>query len=88
MVFEQSDIGIHPLQRLVICTTLTAGSLFLLWLGEQVTQNGVGNGVSLVIFAGILLSLPYQFSQIICAGQTGTASLVQPDAAACGVLSR
>ena len=74
MVFEQSHIGIHPLQRLVICTTLTAGSLFLLWIGEQVTQHGVGNGVSLVIFAGILLSLPYQFTSIIYQVKTGTAS--------------
>jgi preprotein translocase subunit SecY len=73
MVFEQSHIGIHPLQRLVICTALTAGSLFLLWIGEQVTQHGVGNGVSLVIFAGILLSLPYQFSSIIIQVKTGTA---------------
>ena len=74
MVFEQQHIGIHPLQRLVICTTLTAGSLFLLWIGEQVTQHGVGNGVSLVIFAGILLSLPYQFTSIIYQVKTGTAS--------------
>src|SRR5258706_6931504 len=51
--------------RLGICISLTAGSMFLLWLGEQVTQKGVGNGISLVIFAGILLSLPYQFSQIL-----------------------
>jgi len=74
MVFEQSRIGIHPLQRLVICTTLTAGSMFLLWMGEQVTEHGVGNGVSLVIFAGILLSLPFQFSQIWTQVTTGTAS--------------
>ena len=73
MVFEQQNLGIHPLQRLVICTTLTAGSLFLLWIGEQVTQHGVGNGVSLVIFAGILLSLPYQFSSILIQVKTGTA---------------
>ncbi len=74
MIFEQSHIGIDPLQRLGICTALTAGSLFLLWMGEQVTQHGVGNGVSLVIFAGILLSLPYQFTSIIVQVKTGTAS--------------
>ena len=74
MVFEQQHIGVHPLQRFVICTTLTAGSMFLLWIGEQVTQHGVGNGVSLVIFAGILLSLPYQFTSIIYQVKTGTAS--------------
>lgn len=74
MVFEQSQLGIHPLQRILICVVLTAGSMFLLWLGEQVTQHGVGNGVSLVIFAGILLSLPYQFSTIIAQVKAGTAS--------------
>ena len=47
--------------------------MFLLWIGEQVTQHGVGNGVSLVIFAGILLSLPYQFSIIIAQVKAGTA---------------
>lgn len=57
--------GIDFLSRISICVALTAGSMFLLWLGEQVTEKGVGNGISLVIFAGILLSLPYQFSQIV-----------------------
>ena len=44
----------------------------LLWIGEQVTQNGVGNGVSLVIFAGILLSLPTQIGLIIAQMKAGT----------------
>ncbi|HEV2473228.1 MAG TPA: preprotein translocase subunit SecY, partial [Chthonomonadales bacterium] len=63
-MFTQSGAHIDLLQRIQICITLTAGSSFLLWLGEQVTVKGVGNGVSLVIFAGILLSLPFQ-SQLI-----------------------
>ena len=71
---QQSGSGIHPLQRILICIALTAGSSFLLWMGEQVTQHGVGNGVSLVIFAGILLSLPYQFSRSSRQVKTGTAS--------------
>jgi preprotein translocase subunit SecY len=40
--------------------TMTAGTCFLLWMGEQMTEKGIGNGVSLVIFAGIMTSLPYQ----------------------------
>ncbi|HLV80602.1 MAG TPA: preprotein translocase subunit SecY [Chthonomonadaceae bacterium] len=63
-IFSQSGAAISMFQRLDIVITLTAGSTFLLWIGEQVTERGVGNGVSLVIFAGILLSLPYQ-SQLI-----------------------
>ena len=57
-----SNMGVHLsiLNRIVLITSLTAGASLLLWLGEQVTQKGVGNGISLVIFAGILLSLPTQ----------------------------
>ena len=38
--------------------TLTGGTIFLMWLGEQITQRGVGNGISLIIFAGIVANLP------------------------------
>jgi len=41
-----------------------AGSMFVLWLGEQISEKGIGNGVSLMIFAGIILSLPYQGQRI------------------------
>ena len=61
LMFAQNNIQITFLQQVLICVTLTAGTMFLLWMGEQITQKGVGNGVSLIIFAGILLSLPFQF---------------------------
>ena len=64
LVFSQQGMGMHPITRLQVMVTLTAGSVFLLWLGEQVTQHGVGNGVSLIIFAGIMLSMPGQLSQL------------------------
>src|SRR5256712_10719744 len=38
--------------------TLTAGTAFLMWLGEQITERGIGNGISLIIFAGIVARLP------------------------------
>ncbi len=38
--------------------TLTTGSIFIMWLGEQITERGVGNGMSLLIFAGIVVGLP------------------------------
>jgi len=44
-----------------IATVLTAGTAFLLWLGDQITQKGLGNGVSLIIMAGILLTIPKMF---------------------------
>ncbi len=74
-ILSQSGAHIPFLQRIQICLALTAGSSFLLWMGEQVTERGVGNGVSLVIFAGILLSLPYQIGLIAKQVQAGTASV-------------
>ena len=44
--------------RLMSMLTLTAGTAFIMWLGEQVTERGIGNGISLVIFAGIVAALP------------------------------
>ena len=44
--------------RLMTMITLTAGTAFIMWLGEQITERGVGNGISLVIFAGIVASIP------------------------------
>ncbi len=43
---------------LVIAVTLTAGTAFLMWLGEQITEHGIGNGISIIIFAGIVSSIP------------------------------
>lgn len=49
---------------------LTGGTLFLMWLGEQITSRGVGNGVSLIIFAGIVARLPIVLGQMLVQGQT------------------
>lgn len=49
---------------LVIAVVLTAGTAFLLWLGEQITENGVGNGISIIIFAGIVAAIPNAVNQI------------------------
>lgn len=49
------------LEYLYIATILTAGTAFLLWLGDQITQKGIGNGVSLIIMAGIIATLPQMF---------------------------
>jgi preprotein translocase subunit SecY len=44
--------------RLMTVITLTAGTAFIMWLGEQITERGIGNGISLIIFAGIVARLP------------------------------
>jgi preprotein translocase subunit SecY len=48
---------------ITVMFTLTAGTMFLLWLGEQITEKGIGNGVSLIIFVGIMVSIPTQIAQ-------------------------
>lgn len=50
-----------PIKYLYIATVLTAGTSFLLWLGDQITQKGLGNGTSLIIMAGIVATLPQMF---------------------------
>ncbi len=65
IMFNNSGAHLGVPQALQIVIVLTAGSTLLLWLGEQVTQNGVGNGVSLIIFAGIMLSLPFQLQNVV-----------------------
>jgi preprotein translocase subunit SecY len=54
-----------PLTFFVIAVTLTAGTTFLMWLGEQITEKGIGNGISLIIFAGIVSQLPSGLGKII-----------------------
>ncbi|MDQ0156980.1 preprotein translocase subunit SecY [Robertmurraya andreesenii] len=49
---------------LLIATVLTAGTAFLMWLGEQITSKGVGNGISIIIFAGIVAGIPSALNQI------------------------
>ena len=52
--------------------TLSGGTLFLMWLGEQITSRGVGNGVSLIIFAGIVAALPRSIWQLLSLTRTGS----------------
>jgi preprotein translocase subunit SecY len=49
--------------RLTTMITLTAGTAFLMWLGEQITERGIGNGISLIIFAGIVARMPNAFAR-------------------------
>jgi preprotein translocase subunit SecY len=51
--------------------TLTGGTIFLMWLGEQITQRGVGNGISLIIFSGIVANLPQAIGSTLELGRTG-----------------
>ncbi len=61
--------------RLVTVITLTAGTSFIMWLGEQITERGIGNGISLIIYAGIVAGMPSATGNTIRLMETGEMSL-------------
>lgn len=61
--------------RFTTMITLTGGTVFLMWLGEQITARGIGNGTSLIIYAGIVANLPHAFAQTLELGRTGALSV-------------
>lgn len=68
---SQSIIGnLAPIDLIAFMVTMTAGTMFLVWLGELVTEKGVGNGISVLIFAGIVGRLPVIFGQNISIAST------------------
>jgi preprotein translocase subunit SecY len=60
--------------RITTVVNLVGGTMFLMWLGEQITSRGIGNGVSLIIMAGIVAQLPTAIAQAFEGGRTGTLS--------------
>ncbi len=57
-------------------TTIVAGTMFLMWLGEQITQRGIGNGISLIIFSGIVAEIPRALATTFELGRTGALSTI------------
>ena len=62
--------------RIVAVTTLVTGTMFLMWLGEQITERGVGNGISMIIFAGIVAGLPAAIGGTLELSRTGEMNLL------------
>jgi preprotein translocase subunit SecY len=60
--------------RITTASTVTGGTVFLMWLGEQITARGIGNGISLIIFIGIIANLPQALAAILELGRTGAMS--------------
>jgi len=60
--------------RLTAVVTLVGGTVFLMWLGEQITARGIGNGISLIIFSGIVANLPHAMAGTLELGRTGALS--------------
>jgi preprotein translocase subunit SecY len=61
--------------RIVAMLTMTTGTCFLMWLGEQITERGIGNGISLIIFAGIVARLPVAVYNSVRLARTGEMSI-------------
>lgn len=62
--------------RISCVVTLVGGTMFLMWIGEQITARGIGNGTSLIIFAGIVANLPHALASLLELGRTGALSPV------------
>ena len=73
---SSSNVVIDPGAYFKITTviTLVAGTVFLMWLGEQITQRGIGNGISLIIFSGIVAEIPRALASTFELGRTGALS--------------
>lgn len=74
---SQAGLVLHPgsLFQLTTVITLVTGTLFLMWLGEQITERGLGNGISLIIFAGIAAGLPHAIGSTLELARTGAYSI-------------
>jgi len=68
---QQIIINLDPLRLLTLIVTMIAGTIFLMWLGELISEKGIGNGISMVIFAGIVGRIPASFGQ--------TAAIFSPE---------
>src|SRR3712207_2896575 len=58
--------------RITTVVSMVGGTMFLMWLGEQITSRGIGNGISLIIMAGIVANLPQSLAQLFEGGRTGS----------------
>ena len=73
--------------KLSCVVTLVGGTMFLMWLGEQITARGIGNGVSLIIFTGIVAEIPAALAQFLAQGRSGALSPVVIIAVLIGVVA-
>jgi preprotein translocase subunit SecY len=73
---EAGDLATDPgfFFRASVVITLVGGTMFLMWLGEQITARGIGNGISLIIFVGIIAEVPAALAQFFASGRSGAIS--------------
>ena len=75
---SSADLVINPgaFFKISTVTTIVAGTIFLMWLGEQITENGFGSGISIIIFSGIVANLPFAIFNTFELGRTGALSAI------------
>ncbi|NRB35155.1 MAG: preprotein translocase subunit SecY [Rhodobacteraceae bacterium] len=73
---EAGDLATDPglFFRVSAIITMVGGTMFLMWLGEQITARGIGNGISLIIFVGIIAEVPAALAQFLASGRSGALS--------------
>ncbi|MCA1337431.1 preprotein translocase subunit SecY [Pseudooceanicola marinus] len=73
---EAGDLASDPglFFRIEAVITLVGGTMFMMWLGEQITARGIGNGISLIIFVGIIAEVPAALAQFFASGRSGAIS--------------
>jgi preprotein translocase subunit SecY len=72
-VLTNFGFATYPLETFAIISTLTAGTIFAIWLGELISEQGIGSGISIIIFGGIVAAIPQRVGQMI---QSNPASLL------------
>lgn len=75
MGFKSAMTNPSFMSSFIVVLSLTAGTAFLMWLGEQITEKGIGNGISLIIFAGIVSRLPLSLYQLYSLIKVGSANI-------------
>lgn len=75
-LFRRAVVNQNAFNFIVITLILVAGTTFLMWLGEQINEYGIGNGISLLIFGGIIARIPSEINNIRTSYQAGTTSFV------------
>src|SRR3954471_21184814 len=78
MLESQPNLVLEPglMFRITCVTTLVTGTMFLMWLGEQITERGIGNGISIIIFSGIAANLPHSIGALFDLVRVGSMNPV------------
>ena len=72
--FGKAVMATNFIEKAVVVLSIVAGTAFLIWIGEQITEHGIGNGISIIIFAGIVTRFPKDIAQSIALVKAGRAN--------------